>query len=152
MDKEDDIIWRPFGIETPEEIARYDTLYEGVTPWMKGPLWNWMIYQLDEEQSENDSEFNDSLVERLFQQLRIPLLTFGEGNFSSALFTLCESNQLLPAIDFILAFSDDADADSLQRILDRSGSAWTIGNRIEGYKGLVRRVPKGVQLAADSIM
>lgn len=34
--------WRPLWVETNEEIADYDALYDGVPPWMQTALWEWI--------------------------------------------------------------------------------------------------------------
>lgn len=50
-----------------------------------------------------------------------------------------------------MAHGGHAGADDLNAVLERSKSAWEVGTRA-GRPGLTRRVPLGVQVAADSVM
>jgi hypothetical protein len=53
--------------------------------------------------------------------------------------------------DYLLAHAEHSNADQLDGMLTRAKSVWTVGERA-GRRALVRRVPRGVQDAADSVM
>ena len=65
--------------------------------------------------------------------------------------TLQDTSKDLQVVDYILAHSDGAKADKLEEILTRCKSAWTVGAR-SGKRGLVRRIPLGVQVGVDSVI
>ena len=61
--------------------------------------------------------------------------------------------QQLDLLDYCLGYSNDfSDADELQEILDRSGSAWTVGRDDDGRYCLEKRVDKTAEKAAHQEM
>lgn len=66
-----------------------------------------------------------------------------------------EVDDLLALIDFFIADwapgQGYSSPEELETILVESGSAWKVGTR-DGYPGLERRVPEGVQVAAEQAM
>ncbi|WP_419703755.1 hypothetical protein [Promicromonospora sp. NFX87] len=61
---------------------------------------------------------------------------------------------VIPFVDYLVSIIPDSDgysAVSLEELLEFNGSAWKVGTR-EGYPGLERRVPLGVQEAAEHVM
>jgi hypothetical protein len=94
------------------------------------------------------------------QTLRIPLPTLRavevgietrNRHLRAAITALREHPQPLQIVDYLLAHGGHAKADEFAEVLLRSRSAWEVGQRA-GRPGLARRVPAGVQVAADSVM
>lgn len=155
-------IWRPLGVDSAEDIAEYDALHDGIPAWMRDAYWEWVRGAIDSPvrnmYGERASELNVGLVESMCQTLkiRIPRLDndfSGPYQLRRAIEYLQSHGKPLQIADYLLAYSPRAQstATQLSAILDRSKSAWEIGRR-SGRPGLVRRVPKGVQLAADEVM
>ena len=40
--------WRPFGINSDEEIAEYDALHDGILGWMYLALWEWIKKKIED--------------------------------------------------------------------------------------------------------
>lgn len=100
------------------------------------------------------------LTEQMCQTLRISLpnlrtsrvdLSNGKWQLSNGMKALSEHPEPLQIADYLLAHVDRGTPDDLDAILKRAKSAWTIGSRA-GRAALVRRVPLGVQVAADAVM
>jgi hypothetical protein len=156
--------WRPLGVDTDERVAAYDALHEEVPPWMWAPFWTWVRGALTVIRTYSDGSgrvpmLNVSLAEEMCQSLRIPLpelrspvgTSAGERQLSVALAKLVAHGQPLQIADYLLAHGERVRADDLSALLERSKSAWRVGSRA-GRPGLVRRVPEGVQVAADAVM
>lgn len=158
-------IWRPLGVETEQDIAEYDALHDGVPEWMSSTFWHWIreaitVYRRYSDGSGRFPMVREALVEAMCQTLRIGLPPIrmkgngrseGEAQFKIAMEALVNSRKPLAIADYLLAHADEPNADALESLLTRSKSAWTVGERA-GYSALVRRVPEGVQLGADSVM
>lgn len=161
-----DEMWRPLGVETDEEIAEYDALHDGVPEWMSTTFWEWVRASISEPHVQRYAYSAEKfwmprteLLERMAHSLRIsmPSVKWNEPDkytggqlVSRAMATLEAHHFPLQIADFLLAFGNP-NRDVLQQMLERSNSAWSIGER-EGRRGLVRRVPEGVQIAADATM
>ena len=156
--------WTPLGIETDDEVAEYDALHEGVPDWMEPAYWKWVRDELTVIGSYPDGsgrfplldiDFAEAMCQTL--QLRLPDLSrgsyadVGAGNLAAALAVLQRHPVALSAADYILAHGSNPSIDSLEEVLMRCKSAYTVGTRM-GRPGLVARVPVGVQLAADAVM
>ena len=63
----------------------------------------------------------------------------------------CASVDPLDVADYLLAHSTHAHEEEIDELLQRGNSKWKVGER-NGFKGLERRVPEGVQVAADHAM
>lgn len=163
--------WRPLGIDTDEEVAEYDALHDGVTAWMAASFWAWVrdavtVYR---RYGAYDGLINDSsraamldtdLAEAMCQKLRIPLPNLrsrevdsytGQNQLRQAMESLIKHAAPLQIADYLLGHGGHARAADLEELLGRSKSAWEVGVRA-GRPGLVRRVPLGVQVAADWVM
>lgn len=157
--------WRPLGVESDEEIAEYDALHDGVPEWMQTALWEWIRRSITVFRSFSDGSGRfpmvcETLTEEMCQTLRISLPPIrmrqngsveGEAQFKIAVEALTKSKKPLAIADYLLAHTDQAKDDDLEAVLARSKSAWTVGTRA-GRRGLARRVPLGVHIAADSVM
>lgn len=157
--------WRPLGVETDEEIAEYDALHDGVPEWMVTAFWEWVkdsitIFRTYSDGSGRIPMARETLTEEMCQTLKIPLPPIrmrqngsaeGAAQFKIAVEALANSRKAIAIADYLLAHADHAKGDVLEAVLSRSKSAWTVGTRA-GRRGLTRRVPLGVHVAADSVM
>lgn len=100
------------------------------------------------------------LAEEMCQELRIALPNlrasavaqeFGQKQLTTAMSILQAHRAPLQVADYLLAHNGHANPAELDALLERSKSAWKVGTRSGGL-GLVRRVPLGVQVAADSVI
>lgn len=157
--------WRPLGVDDEDQIAEYDALHDGVPNWMTTPFWLWVRQRLTVRGRYSDGTGNVAMVdyplaESLCQQLRMHLANVrwtvadyseGQEGLDLVIKTLRRHVHPLQVADYLLAHTDGAGEDELEELLERSKSAWTVGERA-GRPGLVRRVPLGVQAAADATM
>lgn len=157
--------WRPLGLDAEDEIAEYDALHDGVPEWMKSAFWAWVrdaliVYRTYRDGSGRFAMLDTAMAERMCQTLRIPLPDLrtddvgpatGDSQLKSAMKALLQHRAPLQIADFLLAHGGHAKADDLDALLERSKSAYKIGVRAS-LPGLVRRVPIGVHVAADSVM
>jgi hypothetical protein len=157
--------WRPFGVDDEEQVAEYDALHDGVPKWMSAAFWAWVQERITKSRRYPDGSgyvrhLDESLVEEMAQTLRIPLPDLryrgvnhsaGRKQIDSALATLMKHDNWLAIGDYLLAHAPSTDAETLEALLERSKSAWRVGER-SGKPGLVRRVPLGVQAGADSVI
>lgn len=157
--------WRPLGVQTPEQVAEYDALHEGVPEWMEQGLWKWVRERVGIESTDDprtwyvfqeDSLWHEEKCRRMCAQLRIQLTnvnphSYPSDNIDGTINCLKNAECPLDIVDYLLAHDETAPEKDLQELLDQCGSAWTVGER-NGFRGLVRRVPEGVQTAADQVM
>ncbi|MEV5768705.1 hypothetical protein AB0L34_29640 [Micromonospora sp. NPDC052213] len=157
--------WRPLGVDTEEQIAEYDALHDGVPNWMSSSFWAWVRDALTVIRRYSDGSgrvpmLDTDLAERMGQTLKIPLpnLRAEETNHASgawqlktAITALRNHAAPLQIADYLLAHGGHAGEEDLDALLERSKSAYEVGIRA-GRPGLTRRIPKGVQVAADSVM
>lgn len=161
--------WRPLGVESDDEIAGYDALHDGVPPWMETAYWAWArdaITVIHTKRTDSYSSpysvrtLNADLVEVMCQRLRIRLpnlrmdsidYSVGRNLLDGAVSVLKSHAEPLQIADYLLAHGERANPEALQEMLLHSKSSWAVGER-SGRPGLVRRVPEGVQMAADSVM
>lgn len=145
-----DSTWRPLFEDGGEAAETYDSLVEGVPPWLQSSVAAWL--------RDNTTGFDyDQTLENLRtieRGLRWNLnwkVVQQNGAVSALMLVANSDNDLLKLADFTLAtlISGYAEADRLSLILEHGGSAWTVGTRADRH-GLVRRVPEGVQLAAEA--
>jgi hypothetical protein len=156
--------WRPFEVEDEDQIAEYDALHDGVPTWMSAAFWDWVRQVVTETKRYRDYSgafeiLRVSLVEELGQTLQIPLPSLQHDVEGSSRFTYIEAalkalkahDSPLAIADYLLAFAPRNESGAFDSLLSRSKSAWRVGER-SGKPGLVRRVPLGVQVGADSVI
>lgn len=152
--------WRPLGVAADEHAA----LHEGMTPWLEESFWQWVRYRFTRRTSTGGSFSRPTSVVTSF---RTDLLRDFERTCRMRVeFTgtsLVDGMKLLRhrvsaaeaefrLADFLVkAASDKAAKADLDAMLEEAGAAWRIGTR-DGHPGLERRVPEGVQEAADRAM
>jgi len=160
-----DEVWRPLGVETDEDVTAYDALHDGVPPWMESGFWVWIRDAISVPSSNPDGSGRflaaaQPLTSTMCQRLRIPLPDIGptarwgdeaKRQIETSLRVLKGGASPLQIADYLLANRGNAAAKDLEGLLERSKSAWMVGERA-GHPGLVRRVPEGVQVAADATM
>ncbi len=110
--------------------------------------------------SDRVNALDVELAEEMCQRLKVPLPNLRVAYLTSstaaqqldvALSTLRERAVPLQVADYLLAHDGHAKSEELVALLERSKSAYIVGTRA-GRPALVRRVPLGVQEAADSVM
>ncbi len=157
--------WRPLGVDDDDAVAEYDALHDDVPEWMTGAFWAWVLSAITHNRSYRDGSgrvpmLDVVLAEQMCQQLRIYLPNLrssavsaarGDSQLTSALQRLRVHPHPLQIADYLLAHDGHGDRDELEGILERSKSAWRIGQRA-GRPGLERRVPSGVQVAVDAVI
>lgn len=157
--------WHPLGIDSEDDIAAYDALHDGVPNWLRSAFWAWVRDALTEFCSYSDlsgrvSMLDTDLAEQMCQTLQIPLPNLrarrvasdtGQKQLKEAIEALAKHTTPLQIVDYLLAHNGHAKAEDLDALLERGKSAWKVGIR-SGKPGLLRRVPTGVHVAADSVM
>jgi hypothetical protein len=161
--------WRPLGVDTDDQVAEYDALHNGVPEWMHASYWAWirsaLTFRWDEwDDADSGPRHTDALdvalYERTCQTLRIATVDLRsaysdagtrERQFKQATDALLKHAAPLQIADYLLAQGGRGKAAELDAVLHRSKSAYKVGERA-GRPGLVRRVPLGVQVAADAVM
>lgn len=150
-------IWRPMGQAEDEAGA----LYEGVPTWMERPLLEWLGRRT--VRSTSDGYVRDVAFVDKFERLRratYPVTDHfkaaGVGAFRAEWRNSWGEfdDTLLQFVDYCIATENAftrARNDELEAILSECGSAWKVGTR-DGFAGLERRVPLGVQDAAENTM
>jgi hypothetical protein len=142
--------WRPLG-ETKDDTG---VLYEGVQPWMELAVQRWVLSTV--RSLHRLAQITDEFDQRRRSELPIAADVAQEG-FDALWKHWNDEADLIPFVDFLLAKFpaktrlDRERLDEFEADLLRSGSAWRIGTR-DGFAGFERRVPLGVQEAADHVM
>jgi hypothetical protein len=137
---------------TPEKQA---ALVAGIPMWMRRPLAEWLQPLITPTGSR------EAKMLRVFdQKRRIPGVLYS-GMMEDYGFRQVESHlndypsEYIQLLDFLVysltAAGYDSTLSELEKILLDSGSEWKIGTRGE-FGGLEKRVPEGVQKAADRAM
>lgn len=161
--------WRPLGVDDEDSIAEYDALHDAVPSWMWAAYWAWVRDAIIASRRTTPNQFgstyniemlDEELVERMSQALKISLpnlreervnLDAGKKQLAGAMHVLSKHQAPLQVADYLLGHGGHARAETLSELLERSKSAFQVGTR-SGLPGLVRRVPLGVQVAADDVM
>lgn len=157
--------WRPLGVDTEDEIAEYDALHDNVPEWMDAAFWSWVkdtvtVYRTYRDGSGRFAMANHELVEQMCQVLKIAMPdirpwetsgSVGYDQLNKLMKVLRNSGKALAIADYLLAHHPTPDGAELDAVLSRAKSAWKVGSRA-GRPGLERRVPEGVQVAADAVM
>ena len=145
--------WVPLG----EDELKYKALHEDIPAWLVRPLWTWIS-----EVTWFEQRFTAPRCREIFERLDLALrqphsatdavfsmhgLDFLKNNF--------DAEYILKIVDFLvvdnLTWGNPADNEDLEALLSQAGSAWRVGQR-RGNAGLERRVPLGVQEAAEGVM
>ena len=157
-----DAVWRPLSVQTEEQVAEYDALHEGVPEWIDRQFWNWVCSALEEVPEDWEYfhkmgrlELDCSLMEAMGVALRFSVpdevYTSSDSLWVAIKAIQRASVDPLDVADYLLAHSTHACEEEIDELLQRGNSKWKVGER-NGFKGLERRVPEGVQVAADHAM
>lgn len=144
--------WIPMGVSR-EELA---ALHEGIPSWMVRPFWQW--FQQAVVLASRDGGDGLDLTQEYDTRRRMahPLTPRAQGyGVEEAIAGRDDEDLVISFTDFLIAklmhWGQDEYADELEKVLERAGSAWRVGLRA-GNPGLERRVPLGVQAAAEGAM
>ena len=158
-----DTVWRPLSVQTEEQVAEYDALHEGVPEWIDRQFWNWVCLALGKGPggwgynfaSIRYRELDCPLMEAMGVKLRFSVPDEVYASSDSLWVAIeniqCASVDPIDVADYLLAHSTHAHEEEIDELLQRGNSKWKVGKR-NGFKGLERRVPEGVQVAADHAM
>ena len=158
-----DAVWRPLSVQTEEQVAEYDALHEGVPEWIDRQFWNWVCSALGNVPEDwnyffdgkRGLELNCPLMEEMGVALRLSvpdeIYTSSDSLWAAIKAIQRASVDPLDVADYLLAHSTYAHEEEIDELLQRGNSKWKVGER-NGFKGLERRVPEGVQVAADHAM
>lgn len=103
-----------------------------------------------------ESHLDRALLDDLEMVLQIPIPEIPFSLDDKYVITLLMSSPKIDSrgldiADYLLSHGGHGDPEVLNTLLEQSKSAWTVGERL-GHPGLIRRVPEGVQIAADQAM
>ncbi len=138
---------------SPERQA---ALVAGIPMWMRRPLAEWLQPLITPSGSSREAK-----MLRVFdQKRRVPGVLYS-GMMEDYGFRQVEShlidypNEYIQLLDFLVysltVAGYDTTLSDLEKILLDCGSEWKVGTR-DGHGGLEKRVPEGVQQAADTAM
>lgn len=149
--------WLPLGVEGDAAVAEYTALRDDVPDYLYRSLWSWVFDRFRISVSGMfGTGFNVGLARQCERILRICIMDCGE--YADESFTAVQ--QAVDAyppvmtwrlIDLLLSLSyrSTSSAAALNGVLLESGSGWKVGERA-GKVGLVKRLPDGVQAAAEA--
>lgn len=137
---------------TPEKQA---ALVAGIPQWMRRPLSEWLKPLI------TPSTTREAKMLRVFDQKRRIPGVLHSGTMEDFGFREVESHlndypsEYFQLVDFLVysltAAGYSTTLSELEEILLDCGSEWKVGTR-DGFAGLEKRVPEGVQTAADAAM
>lgn len=145
--------WLPPGADP----AKYAELSEGIPPWMAAPFGAWFRSELTSRNVGGGASYKTGLVQEFDTLTRRsqPLATEFSKRGPAYLTGKFDVDELLHFVDFLVyknsLKTDSESAAALEKVLTEAGSAWRVGTR-DGNAGLERRVPEGVQIAAEAVM
>lgn len=128
--------------------------HEGIPTWASRQVWSWVSARTRARGSGSlgPGLWDAAFVEEFEQRRRIARLVSPKFSLlGPTSLKVWDDSLVLAFIDFLLADGPqdgEASDEVLERVLDRSGSAWRVGAR-GGYRGLERRVQMGVLDGAE---
>lgn len=154
----DDGDWLPFGVEDDDvQIANFLALHEDVPPWLDVSLWQWIGRNLLQPLG-GYGEFRTGLLLKAERVLQEPMPVIESHQYETGMPRLREAyvsksdQAVLKLVDFLVAelsVGHHPLVAMLDETLSEARSAWRVGER-RGRKGLVRRLPKGVEDAVKA--
>lgn len=140
--------WVPRGVDP---VSR-DVLVDGVPPWMRPTLLDWLKPHFTQYWSFSGEHRLDSqtfLPYDLVSRIQPSYASKASGSPEWPGFVgQLDAEQLLDLADWVSHEKGQPVAGEFERILENAGSVWMLGNR-NGNLGLVRRMPEVVQTAAE---
>lgn len=138
--------WRPLSVRRAggENVTDYETLHEGVPPWLRASLREWVTARLQPERY-----WSTERLQKLERELRLPLSW--DRDPASSLLADMESDEdlFLDVVDYLLRDvrwipnHPNYDLISIMLMLQEAGSAWEVVSSGDSYR-LERRVLEGV--------
>ncbi|MCA2245000.1 hypothetical protein JF781_21835 [Mycobacterium sp. WUMAC-067] len=149
--------WAPLDIGE-DEIEVFTALREDVPEHLYRSVWTWIFGRFRSTSGGVSGLFNVGLARECERVLKISIPDSGphaDGSFR-ALQSVVDGQPpkvTWRLVDFLLSknYYSVGSAKSFDTMLVEAGSAWTVGERA-GKVGLVRRLPEGVQVAAERIL
>ena len=141
-------------MESQDEIDTYDSLRDGIPVGMEVQFWEWVERQFTLHEdfggfSARKEVINTNLAEHAAQVLSTPMASVRDDYYYKTMERLILAMKKVPnplaVADFLLAHEKSCDTRGLEEMLQRSRSAWKVGER-NGFRGLVRRVPEAVSV------
>lgn len=128
---------------------------DGVPPWMERPFSAWLEKQLVYQRGNGGRILRTPRVQGFDTLTRRtePLTQVLEGYGVAGIRHSLSEGELMHFVDYLVHVNakestGPSQNDQLETLLKDAGSAWRVGIR-EGNAGLERRMPEGVQLAAE---
>ncbi|MCK2021980.1 hypothetical protein KZC52_03530 [Microbacterium sp. kSW2-24] len=140
--------WTPLG----EDAESYHARREGIPQYMKGALRDWFRTEFDSFGHQGPKAIARMRKYDLRSRRQAHADNLSHG--PDSVFQLLDEDEILRIMDWVILdnlLSEEYDSSDLEEVLDAGGSVWKVGVR-SGFAGLERRVPQGVQDAADSAM
>jgi hypothetical protein len=145
--------WTPRGVNP----SAHPVLVDGVPQWMMSPLRTWFKSQFTYRTNTRlpvIQPWKGRMEEYDLASRRTPWAE-DLGNYGTdPVFDVLGADELLRIFDWLIfdnATNTKRGNDDLDGILAAGGSLWKVGER-DGVPGLERRVPEGVQVAAETLM
>jgi hypothetical protein len=139
--------WRPPG----SDPAQFEALHDDIPPWMEVPFNTWMVAAVESSRMTIAREY-DTLSRR------VPPLHGSAAAGIASVRRALGATEVFEFVDYVVyrqsqrATPTELQSNrNLETILMQNGSAWRVGTRA-GSVGLERRVPEGVQAAAEAAM
>lgn len=146
--------WTPLGADA----ETHHTLVDGVPAWMRSSLRAWIVDEYSYRSSTTHRIVNN--VERMREYdlaaRAVPLTGDLSADGPAKLFNSLDDGVILRLLDWTVydnapKYGGKERNAALEKILAAGSSAWKVGVRT-GVAGLERRVPLGVQAAAEAAM
>jgi len=132
----------PRSVRGTEAEAEWDSLHEGVPPWLEQPLLTWLAALFRQGTDVyGQIVYNREVLVQLQMALRVQLnFNDPEGGAFGSLWRQAMANKtlLIDVLDWCAHFAPDLEG--LERILTKGSSVWTVGYDGDGVPELQRRV------------
>jgi len=149
-------VWRPLGFDDAAGAEGYDALHDGIPDWMASSVWAWVQGQVTYTETRGmgrGSYFSASTARDIERICRINIGYYSvmpDQGMAAIEQAARQDGAEIRLLDYLLSRNANAGS-TLDKILSEGGSAWKVGTRA-GKPGLLRRVPEGAQVAAESVM
>lgn len=147
--------WLPLGIEDEHQVVAFTALREDIPAWLDTSLWEWIARNFLARRYDGQTVFKVELLRQAERELQIPLpiiephqVSTGIGELRMA-YNGQGAKAVLALVDFLMRDLHERHSHlaDLEQVLVQARSAWRVGTRC-GHPGLVRRLPRGVEVAA----
>lgn len=145
--------WRHWGLD-PDEITDYSALREDIPEYLEPSLWGWVRHAITTDYGYT-SDTDADLIRQFERELKVPIPWPGTGRID-VVWAIRQAYADRPLrdtwrlINYLLGYGH-APGGVLKTYLLESGSAYTVLAANHGMCYLSKRVPEGVQVAADAV-